>query len=320
MSSGALWGIAGIIVTIVVAFLIYKLQKIRKYPSQLSYTILDESRVLKHVPDSFDALALKYNDYSVSEDMHYIEFMIFNPRTSDVGNDKSRSAVTISLPDNSKWVDIRIKQESPSVGSSVSTQHDSTAELTFGLLKVNEAIILEGLIESSYFPQELEGRYLSLEHHICNLDKFRFSPTFEDYQYEQSVKTMKRISLIMLFLTVYVCLVLFLPVRTGILYRDSLDNKLYSVTIDRNGLFVAKDPNSLFIRSSNKFSYDVFTERFEPTFEYKRLSFSFLFDICGLYLIGIVVVALMSSSFIRRIVYYRRSQKVFANLRGIERK
>lgn len=318
MSTGALWGIAGIIVTIVVAFLVYKLQKIRKYPSQLSYTVLAESRVLKHVPDSFDALALKYNDYSVSEDMHYIEFMIFNPRTSDVGNDKSRSAVTISLPDNSKWVDIRIKKESPSVGSSVSTQHDSTAELTFGLLKVNEAIILEGLVESSFFPQGLEGGYLSLDHHICNLDKFRFTPCVDNHQYEQSVGLMKLLFLYLLIITVGFGSLVFIPRYESIQYKDSLDNKLYSIAIDDNGLFVAREPYSMF-KHSNRFSYDVFVERFEPTSEYPDFPCTLLFLFIVMYVVLVVVGLWANSDAIKDYWYNRRVRKACANLKGIKR-
>lgn len=153
MSSTALWSLAGIVVTVIVSFLIYRLQKVRKYPSQLSYTILNKSKVLQHAHGSFNDISLRYNDYSVSLELHYLEVMVFNPRSSDVGNANSKSTVSLTLPSLSKWVDVKIKSESPSVGSSISISSDSdlNADLKFKLLKKNEFIVIEGLVESVFF-------------------------------------------------------------------------------------------------------------------------------------------------------------------------
>ena len=157
---------------------------------------------------------------------------------------------------------------------------------------------------------------MSLDHHICNLDKFRFTPCVDNYQYEQSITLMKLLFLFLVFITAGLGIFIFLPNNESIQYKDSLDNKLYSIAIDKDGMFVASDHHAFF-KHPNQFSYDVFVERFVPTSEYPGFPRNLLFLLIFCYVVLFVVALVASSDSIKSIWYERRARKAFANLKGI---
>lgn len=98
--------------------------------------------MLEPVPDSYKDATLTYNDNSVSQVLHYFLLSIVNERKSDVGNAEKDSFVFITLTESSKWVDVKIKQESAGVGSSVSISSERQVDLSFNLLKQGDYILI----------------------------------------------------------------------------------------------------------------------------------------------------------------------------------
>lgn len=180
MDSTFFWGVVGVVVTVLIAYLFYRLQKIQKYPSRLSFSIPTHSRVLQRVNSNFSEFSLKYKDYSIAQDLYYLEILVFNTRDSDVSAPSFSSPVSIKLPNGAKWIDAQIKNQSPDVSGSVRVRPDqeSCAELCFGLLRNKEFILIEGLIESNVDIIDHDNCKLKIEHRIANLDSFDFVYSF----------------------------------------------------------------------------------------------------------------------------------------------
>ena len=108
-------GIAGIVVTVLIAVLIYRLQKTRKYPGRLTASLISMSRVLEEKPEHYVDLTLRLGEYQIEKNLLYLEFLIFNERSYDIKADINDSYVTVLLPDNAKWVDVRVSKQSDGV-------------------------------------------------------------------------------------------------------------------------------------------------------------------------------------------------------------
>lgn len=313
--SSAIWSIVSIVVSSIVAVLIYKLQKIKKYPSQLSYTILNKTKVLQNVPGSFNDLSLRYNNYSISQELHYIELMVFNPRTSDVGNAESNSSIIISLPSKSKWIDVKmidvkIKKESPSVGSSVSVSKlsPSDAELQFRLLKENESIIIEGLVESlSLFPIP-EGIVLAFSHRIPNLDRLHYLPNVSEYEMKRSKSSVKWLVILVLSILLTACFRLAMPQYSRVYYVDSLDNEVYSVAMNKDQMVVVNTPNGNSFKPKLVIPFNDFLTRFTPVSQYKKNYNQYIMP--SLFLLMCVLMIALSLEEFDNLRRYRKLKRI----------
>lgn len=178
MNSTLLWGIIGVLATILVAYLFYKLARIQRYPSRLSYCVLNHSRIASSFPD----LSLTYKGQSVTKDLYNIEILVFNTRSSDVCAVAPESLISLVLPNDSKWIDVRIKGHSHNVRGSIdiNPQNNSKAGLSFSLLRKNEFIIIDTLFESNSSILNQSNYKLIIEHRIPNLDSFEFVPYSQD--------------------------------------------------------------------------------------------------------------------------------------------
>lgn len=307
MSSTALWSIAGIVVSIIVSFLIYRLQKVKKYPSQLSYTILSKSKVLQRVPGAFDVLSLKYNDYSVSQELHYIEVIVFNQRSSDVGNAETDSSISVSLPVSAKWVDVRIKRESKDVGSSISLPSARQADLKFKLLKNMESIIFEGLIESASFFSYRDDKLLTFSHRIPNTDKFHYSSKVSDSRFKESIGFFKHTALVILLLLSLLVSSAVIPFSSGVLYRNSEDGQLYKVSVTHNELFAIESPNGFSFHPKEIIPFSDFLARYVPVSQYHKTAH---YGVPAIMLILVIIMFLLiTPSEIRSIRRYKQLQK-----------
>ena len=309
MSSTALWSIAGIVVTVIVSFLIYRLQKVRKYPSQLSYTILSKSKVLQHAHGSFNDISLRYNDYSVSLELHYLEVMVFNPRSSDVGNANTESTVSLTLPSLSKWLDVKIKSESPSVGSSISISLDSdlNAVLSFKLLKKNEFIVIEGLVESVFFFNLPEEKLLTFNHRIPNLDIFRNVPHVSDNIYKANVNNLRWAVFVFIALLSLSVFRFISPSSSRILYSDSVEKKVYSASMNKKEQIILNEVGNSSLKSET-IPFDEFSSRFSPVCLYKKPPMSLVQPV--LFLILCLLVLAVSIDDIRTIKRYHLLKQI----------
>lgn len=311
-------GVLGIAATIIGAVISVILVKRKKYPCQLSYTVLNKSKVLERLPGSFSHSSLKYDDYSVSQELHYIEVMVFNTRSADVGNAKSQTSVTISLQESAKWVDVKVKKETPLVGSTVSVSSEREVQIMFDLLKKNEFIVLEGLVESSSLFSVPDNDLLSFTHHVPNLDKFLYIPSKDDAGFKSGIEFLKIMVIIFLAILSLLLLKDVLPLSSSeIQYRDAKDGKLCSLAVTKDERIIVYPAHSLGFRFSMGEIIPVseFEDRFSPVPEYNTLSEYYLKLVLLLAVFLLILGALMSPE-IRSAYRHKRLKQINMGIDG----
>ena len=272
--------------------------------------------VLQHVPGSFNDLSLKYNNYSVSQELHYFKVMVFNTRSADVGDANSDSVVSIMLPALSKWVDVKIESESESVGSSVSISSDSPsqAELRFKLLKKNESIVLEGLVESASFFPISEEKSLVFSHRIPNVDRFLYIPNVSDSELKRSKNLIRWLVFVVLCALSTLIFRMALPQNSRVYYRDSVDNKVYSIAVNKDEMIVVDDPDAISFVPKTIIPFSEFTKRFSPVSQYRKVAGRNVGPIV-LLIMSMIMIVFSFEEFgnLRRYKQFKRIQSLLAN-------
>lgn len=259
-----------------VAFIIYWLQRIRRYPSQLSFTIPFFSPVLKRVPMHFRDISLKYQDMSIEQDLFYVEFMVFNTRKSDVGLPNTDSSLCIVLPDKTKWVDIQVKNECEGIGSSVAINHVNPSEaiLSFHMIRENESVQIEGLIEASSLDfLGIDDPFLSFRHRIHDLDKLRYITYISDSRYRKSKKTLRHYLTFWALLVGCLLALLLIPQKSRMLYKNNDTEEIVSVSVNPKNEIVIYPYDR--VSKGEVITAEEFNEKCTPVFEYKKSNYKY---------------------------------------------
>lgn len=273
--SAAFWGLLGV----VVAVIIYWLQKIRRYPSKLLFTIPYFSPVLNRVPMQFRDLSLKYHDLSIEQDLFYVDFFVFNPRKSDVGLPNTDSSLIVCLPQKTKWVDIQVKKESEGIGSMVFIKQENPSEaiLSFHMMRENESIRLEGLIEAHSLDfLGIDDPFLLFRHRIHDLDKLKYLPYISDSKFRKSKKTLMRYFVFLILLIGLLLALLLVPQNSRILYRNNQTEEKVSVSVNPKSEIVISPYNK--ISEGEVVSFKEFNENYTAIPQYQKSS-AFYYDI-----------------------------------------
>ena len=283
-------GIVGLVLT----YVLYRLGRIKRYPSVISYTVPKISRVLQHVKTSLGELSLKYQDSVIKRDLYYVEVLLFNTRKSDIGLPDSVSSIKLCLPKELKWVDLIVKDESEQVGSSIlmNDENKSDADLNFYMLRVGEYVRLEGLVESTNNRMIQEDTLLSLQHRIKDLDKPQFIPYISDIQYHKSKKSLRRILIWIVALIGVSVASIFIQRSSRVLYKNKNTGEVVAVSIKYNDDIVVDKPNRLSVAHGGVISPQEFEDDFIPVLRYQK-SYSAYFN-AGLFLLLIIAYSFLA--------------------------
>lgn len=257
---------------ILLSVLLYQLQKKRKYPSRLNYSILECSRVLSTIPEGFNDLSLKLNDALITNNIYYLKLAVFNPRMSDVCADENTGGIKIQLANQSKWVSAQIKSESNNVESGIQPCNDAgdTMILNFSLLKKDEFVIIEALIEAKNFLLYSEDERLSLSHRIPELDKLAYLSSVSKREFDL-VK--KRIWFKMVYLILCILLLLFqlfIPDRGIVQFKNDMDGKRYSVSVDKDNSIIVTKMWSWPFAKGKTMTVEEFESQYTPDYSYHK--------------------------------------------------
>ena len=292
---GVIIGVLGLALSL----LLFWIQKIRKYPSQLSYSLLACSRIVGKSDSEFQDVSLHYKEYDVKNDLFYVKSLIFNRRSSDVCASEKDSPISLKLSGDSKWLDIRINKESLNVGSTVVINREmkQTASLSFPLLKKGEYIVIEGLIESSSSLVDNEEPIISIDHRIAELDKFDYIPMVTDRRYKRSMKTLKTYGIAVGVLLVALVFDFVFPEKSAIRYRrigDENNPVEYYAGVDKNNQIILNENRSfsLYIKSGKIFSKEEFESHYRPHYCFHhsfRYYYSLVMIVLFVFLYGIML-------------------------------
>ena len=61
--------------TALFSYLIYRIQRIRRYPGRLSFTVNEFLRVMSNTPVNYDKLSIMYDNYQVKDNLIFIKLL-----------------------------------------------------------------------------------------------------------------------------------------------------------------------------------------------------------------------------------------------------
>lgn len=268
---GVIIGVLGLALSL----LLFLIQRIKNYPGQLCYSILDCSKIVEKKESSFKDVSLQYKDYNVEDSLFYVKILVFNQRTFDVKAETSESSISLLLSNESKWLDVGIKHESEGVGSSVCVDEKikHKAYLSFPLLRKEESILIEGLIESSLSISDNEESILRVNHRISGLDAFKYIPVVTERMYKRCKRMIKIMGSIMGITLLIMVFTLFRPYRSPILYNnicDPKDSTEYRVELDKKERIIVDEYQliSLRINSGRTIPKEEFELNYRPAYHF----------------------------------------------------
>ena len=268
----AVLSIALTVLGILLSVLLYQLQKKKKYPSKLNYSILECSRFLSTITEGFNDLSLKLNDALITNNIYYTRLVVFNTRMSDVCADGNIGGIRFKLDNQSKWVSAQIKSESDNVDAGIQICNDAsdTMILNFSLLKKDEFVIIEALMEAKNSLLSSDGEGLSLSHRIPELDKLTYLSSVSRREYELRRKSF-RLKMGYVILCVLLLIVsLLIPDRGMVQYKNNLDGKRYSVSVDKDENVIVTKMWSWPFSKGESMTAAEFESQFAPDYSYHK--------------------------------------------------
>lgn len=293
-------------VTLAFSYCIYRIQKIRRYPGKLTFTIKDYFRVMRNVPENYQNLSLTYENYQVKENLLYIKFYIFNNQSFDCSCSKDSQPIVIEVPDGVKWIDSKIFKQSSGVETESNVVDDRLLEIHFNLLRDEEFLCVEGLLESSVElnQEELQERIV-INHRIPNFDKVKKINilSLSDIKRAKRLVTMPIIYSIILVLA-FVATLLFKEHGSPLKYidNDSGIERLFYIN-EKNELVYLKS-HFPWERYSDPITSEEFLQNYSPVIAYNHdkpdasLFFSYG-SIVLFWVLSLVLIIIESSSIIR---------------------
>ena len=252
------------VASIAIAILIYFLQRNIRYPGALTFAFIEMRRVMNSTPQNYCELSLKYNDYEIEEDLYYIKFIIYNDRSYDYSIGDDATPLKVNLPEGYKWVDARIVGCSEDVQANIINKDDNGIFLKFNLLRKNDRIEVDGLIESkSRITLKDFADDIVVYHRIPNVSPVMKKTILDELGYKREKY---KISILGIPLIIYLLLLLnalLIHPTNPLRFQEIESGLVHSMYVDDKGKIVYRD--GIFTWSySDSISKEDFVEKYEP--------------------------------------------------------
>ena len=173
MDTSTIIGIIGVIATIVFGFLSFDLFKRKKYPGKITYVKLSLIDLLNNVANNFNEIKLLHDDSPIKKNIIYFKGALLNNGDIDINSKLTEKDISVHLPENCKWLDIKATESSDGLTANIDTEHNEVATFKFDLFRKSEYVQFEGLIEAS--DEEIRAETiesdLTFKHRIENTGK-----------------------------------------------------------------------------------------------------------------------------------------------------
>ena len=280
------------VVTLAFSYLIYRIQKIRRYPGCLSFTIKDFFRVMRNAPGNYKNLSLTYENYQVKDNLLYIKFCIFNNQSFDCSCPNNTQPIVIEVPEGVKWIDTKISKQSIGVESESTIKSDRELAIHFNLLRDKEFVIIEGLLESSIdLDQEELQEKISIKHRIPNFGNVQKISVLS----LSGIKSAKRRLRTPLFyfafmMILFIVMSLFKETTNPLKFIDKTSSVERALFINEKNEIVYLKSQFPWARYSTPITQEEFLQNYSPVLEYHSKTDTSLYVVYVLY--GILLVFL----------------------------
>lgn len=305
------WGIIIGVASIVIAILIYFLQKQIRYPGQLKFSIIETWKVRRSSPNGYGDLSLKYNDYEIEEELSYVKFIVYNRKSYDYSSGGEGCPVRIIVPEGCKWIDAKIVGYSKDVQADIVNEDGKELNLTFNLLRKNEYVEMDGLLESkSKVNLRNIANHIEVKHRIPNVSSVKSMTLLDAYDYKEIKHriTLFGFMFAMMFFILFYAIVI--NPASPLKFKEISTGETLSLYVNREGEIVYHNGIFIWNKYSNPISKEEFDKKYEPIVEpsslgrtdYYYLGFFLIIFILLLYVILRWSSVLLKNKEIKRIM------------------
>lgn len=271
--STGVWGIVLGVASIAIAILIYFLQKQIRYPGQLKFAIIETWKVRSTSPNGYGELSLKYNDYVIKEELNYVKFILYNKKSFDYSSGDDDNPVRIVLPEGCNWIDAKIVESSEEIQAEIINKKGNELDLRFNLLRKNEYIEMDGIMESkSKISLRNLAHVIEVHHRIPNVSSVKNTTILDAYDYKHMKKRLVLIGIMMAFVVFTMVYALVINPTTPLKYKEIESGKTVSVYLDKRGNIVHHNGVLIWNRHSDPISKEDFENKYEPCFELSSIN------------------------------------------------
>jgi len=285
------------ILSVVLSIYLYRR---KKYPGKIMYVRHNTTDVVNSVADNFSEIKILYKNRPIDKKIVYEKGTFLNNGEIDLSNE----SIKVKLPNNYKWIEYRITNNSEGIICNTEKIDDSTIAIRFDLLKKEEFIQIEGLCGKIEENNESKWTELYFKHRIANTSKI-----------EKSTLQVSEHPLI--FTLLMIMMLFYLGLCFGMPLIDNTHYVYYKETFSQTDiLYSAKFYNDLVVlRSSNSDKkISVTVEEFNKNYKavnyeltywesvYREKEMIALFFICFL---GILFL------FLKGMYKYKKDKKLF---------
>lgn len=309
MNSNAMWGIIGVLVAIV----IYLLQRKKHYAGRICFSILDVYKTMRAQKDNYSDLSLRYHEFEIEEDVTYVKFVVYNDKSYDYSNENREDPVRIILPENHNWIDARVVGYSNNVQTEVFIDDNTKRELNliFKLLKGNEFIEIDGLIgsKSGENTEKLQNS-IKIKHRIPNVASTKKTDYLDLVEYKRALRELFLIGGLFAMLLFIIVYFVFGHPASQLQHKDLRTGETEVLYLNHEGQVVYHKGNFIWNGYSSPVDPKDFTKVFEPSFDRKGKAFSDFFYLSWFFIIMLILgfliyvdgISLLRTKKLRRIM------------------
>jgi len=239
MDTSTIIGIIGVVATLVFGFLSFDLFKRKKYPGKVTYVKLSLIDLLNNVANNFTEIKLLHDNSPIKKNIIYIKGALLNNGDIDINSQLTEKDISIHLPKNCKWLDIKATGFSEGLSANIITEHNETAFFKFDLFRKNEYLQFEGLIESTddKISAETIDSELVFKHRIENTGKIETKSLLSEKEVKSKKKKAVMFSIALFSMLIIISLTMILNIfgtrKEEVYYskKDSATEEIYKVNL-----------------------------------------------------------------------------------------
>lgn len=294
----------------VIAILLYFLQRRIKYPGQLRFVVIETWKVMSSSPKAYKDLSLKFNDCEIKEDLEYVKFMMYNVRSYDYSSGDEGAPVRLTLPDDYKWIDAKIVNRSEEVQAEIVDITSKELSVRFKLLRKNEFIELEGLLERKAKTTLREiADVIKVHHRIPNVASVKNVALVDSNEYQKAKSYLRTFGVVLfLFLSILLYSLVIKP-ASPIKFKNVNTGEKQVLLVDKDGKIVYHKGLFIWNGYSDPITPEEFLKQYEPCFEsskFEKTDFIYL----GLFSVITVVLLMCIITYASSVIKYNEIKRL----------
>lgn len=293
--------ILGLIATIVFGILSIDLFKRKRRPCKLTYFPSEAINLYRNLAMGFDNLEILKDKQPIKNNIVYLSGVFASNGDMDITGDNH--VVSMHLPEGCKWMGVKVGNSTKGINAKFYVNEDDprNATLSFDLFRVKEYINLQALVE--YEDVKAMSSLYNLHRDITFSHRIENTGDVENGEIIKRYIPLKRkyffLAIILLMITVFFSMIMFLDNSDNVIYKEIKTNKEYSCMVSDDNMIELHSRSLLesFVEwKPEKISVSEFKKNYIPVYRYKGMSLqlkTMMFAFGFFYIIGLIMSILL---------------------------